>query len=245
MIKKIILFWLAIVVVGQLDAQEKSLFTGEITVRKLCFPSKVPSIAMVEAKLDSVHLPFYPITTANWANFPYVPETQFRIAYNDDELFLQFVVREDYVRATYSDDETSNPYEDSCVEFFWMPNEDGIYYNLEFNAIGTLLFQGGNSRRERYRFSNEITSQVRRTSSLGIEPFETRDDIDFWRLTVVIPLSLFSLSPVAPLEGRTVMANFYKCGDKLPTPHYVSWNPVGTERPNFHTPQYFGILHFE
>jgi hypothetical protein len=30
-------------------------------------------------------------------------------------------------------------YEDSCVEFFVAPSNDGIYFNFEFNAIGTIL----------------------------------------------------------------------------------------------------------
>jgi len=47
------------------------------------------------------------------------------------------------------------------------------------------------------------------------------------------------------LTGRRVKANFYKCGDNMKTPHYLSWNPIGTERPNFHTPDYFGTIVFE
>ena len=216
-----------------------------LTVKKIRFPTPKPPTALVEKMLDSLAIPFHPIATVNWASFPYAPDVQFRIAYSKDELYLQFIVKEDAVRATYSDDRTSRPYEDSCVEFFWSPMDDEIYYNLEFNAIGTLLFSGGAQRSNRTRFPNEVTSQIRRSSSLGNQPFDTRDDIDVWKLTVAIPLSVFSLSPIEPLDGRSVKANFYKCGDKLPVPHYLSWHPIGTERPNFHLPQYFGVLYFE
>jgi len=30
----------------------------------------------------------------------------------------------------------------------------------------------------------------------------------------------------------------------LSNPHYVTWNPVGTEQPDYHRPEYFGELKF-
>ncbi|MGH2565575.1 MAG: carbohydrate-binding family 9-like protein, partial [Ginsengibacter sp.] len=38
--------------------------------------------------------------------------------------------------------------------------------------------------------------------------------------------------------------NFYKCGDKLPKPHFLTWNTVETEDPDFHAPEYFGSMEF-
>jgi hypothetical protein len=40
-------------------------------------------------------------------------------------------------------------------------------------------------------------------------------------------------------------ANFYKCGDDTSKRHYLSWNPVKTAKPDFHRPEYFGILNFQ
>jgi hypothetical protein len=40
-------------------------------------------------------------------------------------------------------------------------------------------------------------------------------------------------------------ANFYKCGDELPTPHFLSWNPIEWKEPSFHRPEQFGKLIFE
>ena len=42
----------------------------------------------------------------------------------------------------------------------------------------------------------------------------------------------------------TVSANFYKCGDKTAHIHFVSWSPIGCEKPDFHRPEYFGTLEF-
>ena len=41
------------------------------------------------------------------------------------------------------------------------------------------------------------------------------------------------------------IGNFYKCGDETSKPHFVTWNPVGTETPDYHQSAYFGELSFE
>lgn len=35
------------------------------------------------------------------------------------------------------------------------------------------------------------------------------------------------------------MANFYKCGDDLPAPYYLSWNKIIAPKPDFHYPDFF------
>lgn len=47
------------------------------------------------------------------------------------------------------------------------------------------------------------------------------------------------------MDGQTIKANFYKCGDELQTPHFLSWNPINIEKPDFHRPDFFGSLEFE
>ena len=44
---------------------------------------------------------------------------------------------------------------------------------------------------------------------------------------------------------KEIKANFYKCGDELQTPHFLSWNPIQIEQPDFHRPDFFGTLEFE
>ena len=41
---------------------------------------------------------------------------------------------------------------------------------------------------------------------------------------------------------HSLRANFYKCGDKTAHPHYLSWSPIHTEKPDFHRPEFFGEL---
>jgi hypothetical protein len=80
---------------------------------------------------------------------------------------------------------------------------------------------------------------------LGREAFDERVGECAWEVALVIPYSAFFLHDITSLDGKTLRANFYKCGDKLQTPHFLSWNPIGLEKPNFHCPEFFGTLHFE
>ena len=216
-----------------------------LSVKKISFPCKKPPIALVEKMLDSCSVPFHSIDCLNWKAYPYKPDVQFRIAWSNEEIYLQYRVKERYIRAKFTEDTGSQPYKDSCVEFFMIPAGDSIYYNLEMNCIGTCTFAGGAKRTERTRFGNDVTSQVRRSSSLGKDGFDTKDGEFEWTITMAIPISIYSLSKFDSLGGRSVKANFYKCGDELPEPHYLSWNPINLEKPNFHTPDFFRDIYFE
>jgi len=226
--------------------EEPSLLKEKmITVKKIGFPCKKPPIALVEKMLDSCKVEFHQIDQLNWPEYAYKPEVKFRIAYSKEEIYLQYFVKEKFIRAHFIKDYGSQPYKDSCVEFFIIPALDSIYYNLELNCIGVGTFAGGPNRKDRTSFTPDITAQIRRSSSLGNAGFETKEGDFDWKITIAIPISLFSLSEVPKLEGRTLKANFYKCGDDLPERHYLSWNPILFERPNFHTPDFFGDLYFE
>ncbi|WP_431217920.1 carbohydrate-binding family 9-like protein [Puia sp. P3] len=65
-----------------------------------------------------------------------------------------------------------------------------------------------------------------------------------WSLALYIPTSLFIHDKLPTLSGIHATANFYKCGDECPEPHYLAWNNIGTPAPDFHQPRYFGELVF-
>ena len=180
----------------------------------------------------------------NWKAFPYQPEVQFRIAHTDDAILIHYKVKEASVRAVATGDNGA-VWEDACVEFFSVPAGDGIYYNVECNCVGTLLIGAGGGRSNREHAPQEVMDKVQRWSSLGRESFEERVGAYNWELALVIPYSAFFKHQITSLDGKTVRANFYKCGDKLQTPHFLSWNPINLEKPNFHCPEFFGTLNFE
>jgi hypothetical protein len=183
------------------------------------------------------------IDTINWKRYDYKPEVSLSIAYSDHEIFLKYYITENCFKAEKT--ETNQMVcEDSCVEFFVSPEDDGIYYNLEFNGIGTCLLGTGTSRENNKRADPEIISKIRIRTSSGDKPVKETEGEYKWTITIAIPFEVFFLHKIKELKGKIFRANFYKCGDMLKVPHYVTWNPVGTEKPDYHQPDYFGTLKF-
>jgi hypothetical protein len=183
------------------------------------------------------------IDVVNWNEFSYRPKVSFQIAYDEDNLYLRYEVKEDCVRARATEN-NGHVWLDSCVEFFLSPEGDDEYYNLECNCIGTKLLGYRKPGVQPEHASDEIINNIRVCSSLGNEPFEEKTGDFSWFLEMEIPWESFWKYRVSELEGKTMRANFYKCGDELSKPHFLSWNPIHTERPSFHQPRFFGELRF-
>ncbi len=209
---------------------------------------KIPStegldLVKLSDYLDKVCEP-HQIDTVNWPGYKNKPEVKFKIAYSSTELYIKYFVTENFVKAEYSNPNEA-VYTDSCVEFFVTPVSEGPYYNFEFNAIGTCLMQNGASRNDREFGSLELNKSIRRWSSLGTDSFSEITGEQSWELVIAIPLELIFGKTEPELSGKIIRANFYKCGDALSQPHYLSWNPILTEKPDFHRPEFFGVLEFE
>ncbi|MBF1073685.1 MAG: hypothetical protein HXL32_03115, partial [Prevotellaceae bacterium] len=89
-----------------------------------------------------------------------------------------------------------------------------------------------------------ILNQISRWSSSGHKPFGQLNQPQKWELALIIPVSAFFCHHIQSLSGRTVRANFYKCGDKTLNPHFLSWNAINSPSPDFHRPDCFGELTF-
>ena len=199
-------------------------------------PSDPTDIGRVTASLEK--LTTHPIDAVPWPKFSYKPEVRFCIAHNGSSIFLHFHVQETAVCAAVW--ETNGPVsEDSCVEFFIAFDEAG-YYNLECNAIGTLHVAFGSNRSQRTFLDTSVITTIQRQSVINKTAAETE-----WKVAMVIPLSVFMYHNITTLSGKKATANFYKCGDDLPQPHYLAWKSIRAPEPDFHLPQYFGTLEFE
>ncbi len=219
-----------------------------LIVSKVAFSCPQPALTEVQAKFDQAGIAWHAIDCVNWASFPYKPLAEFRIMHSDTEIYLQFHVRENGLRATYDQDAGSLPYTDDCVEFFLIPSDrDPSYFNLEMNCIGHGTFHYGPTRDERHVCGDALVSQIRRASTLGDKAFGTRTGEQEWTLTLAIPKRLYAQADLdlTQFSGRTLRGNFYKCGDHTAVPHFLSWNPIDTPTPNFHVPECFGELYFE
>ncbi|RCW31592.1 carbohydrate-binding family 9-like protein [Marinilabilia salmonicolor] len=181
------------------------------------------------------------IETVNWKEFPYQPQVSFAMAYNENHLFLNFKVQEQHIRAMETET-NGNVWEDSCCEFFCAFDDEG-YYNIETNCIGTQLIGWGANKEERTLLNPETIDAVQKHSTLKRRTIEPQSGRFEYQLTLIIPAATFVNHPgVKFTSGMQLKGNFYKCGDKTPEPHFISWNPIEIEDPNFHRPDFFGVI---
>jgi hypothetical protein len=206
-----------------------------ISYKKTFQPDSIQSVLNFN---EISYLPFEPLISINWGEYPYKPDVCFKIIHFNNGLLVMYKVEENHVKATVIND-NGPVYNDSCVELFISPAGDDFYYNFEFNAIGSLLLGYGNQRHNRMLAPNEVLHSISRFSSIGFQPVDNYGNIQ-WELFAFIPFTAFFKHSINNLEGLHPKGNIYKCGNLLQVPHYVSWSPVLTEKPDFHRPEFFG-----
>ncbi len=213
-----------------------------ISIPNLSNCSNESDLLDISNKIDKL-TDMYGIIEVNWSDYIYEPSVNFRIAYGKNAIFIKYCVEEEFVRAENIVD-NDMVCEDSCVEFFVSPVCGGIYYNFEFNCIGTCRVGVGTSRSDNLLIDTRIINKIRRVSTLGDKPFTEKKGSFKWELIAVVPLEIFIKHNINELQNKMFQANFYKCGDKLSKPHYLSWNRVETPNPDFHCPEFFGEIVF-
>jgi len=181
----------------------------------------------------------FDVECVNWPEtFPYAPLCSGRIARTQDALVVDFRVSGLDLRAQNLED-NGRQWEDSCVEVFIKDPEEDTYYNFEINALGKVLACSGADRHGRVARPAEEMEEILRFGQLEGGPLD-EGGIWTWRVGVVIPFELIGVDPENLPDS--IRANFYKCGDKTAHPHYLSWSPIETPKPDFHRPEFFGEL---
>ena len=181
----------------------------------------------------------FDVECVNWPEtFPYAPLCSGRVARTQDALVVDFRVSGLDLRAQNLTD-NGRQWEDSCVEVFIKDPNKADYYNFEINALGKVLACYGPVREGRTRRPQEQMEQILRFGHLEGGPLD-KAGIQTWRVGVVIPFQLIGVNPKH--LPKSIRANFYKCGDKTAHPHYLSWSPIDTPKPDFHRPEFFGEL---
>lgn len=210
----------------------------QLTVERVAAPLS-PEEAAVSLDRAGEHR----IACLNWPeSYPYVPDVSFSVLHDGETIYLRYTVEERSVAAVAAHD-NGEVWLDSCVEMFC--SFDGVgYYNLETNAAGRVLLSYRVPGEEKIMADSAHLSSIGRYPSLGDTPFAERSEQTRWSLMLTIPKSVFFRNDIGSLCGVDATANFYKCGDNLQIPHFVSWSPIDHPKPNFHLPQYFGRVHF-
>lgn len=182
-----------------------------------------------------------------WPEYGGLPQTEVGLWQSATGLHLRFRVWEATPRIACLH-HNEPVYEDSCVEFFLQPcpGSDPRYVNFEMNAAGVLLLKLGGGRNDRQflapaefsRFAIEVSGPLRRRNLL------LSSEEPCWETSFSIPFdwlgSLFPDFRAAP--GWEMRGNFYKCGDRTPSPHYGCWSPMTSAQPDFHRSCDFGLL---
>ncbi len=173
------------------------------------------------------------ISYVPWKSYHYPYETEARVLYTDEALYVNLKTNEWPLtaRQTLRDGSVC---EDSCMEFFISPDpDDTTFLNFEMNPFGTICLGLGKDRYER------------KTLMEDDDLFEVKSVIKNgeWQLYYKVPFSF--LKKYFNKIGDEMRGNFYKCGDKTPIVHYATWNPVTCQQEDFHRPEFFGKLVFE
>lgn len=183
------------------------------------------------------------IDSVNWKeDFPKSLPVSVRVAHDGEHLYLLYSVKGEQLRAVTTED-FGSVWEDSCVEFFMQKEGEQTYRNFECNAQGTLLAAKRETRENATRLVEHMDSIVR--FSTIQHRYENGKQVSDWTLYLEIPKQALGFAENESLHGKRIRANFYKCGDKTPEPHFLSWNPIDLPKPNFHIPQFFGLLELE
>ena len=158
-----------------------------------------------------------------------------RIRHDGRNLYVHLTARETEIRAEYTSP-LDPVHEDSCLEFFFMPEAEERYLNFEINPNGCLHIGLGRERAGRERLFPPDPEKL--------FDIRTARTLEGWEVSYRIPADfLRKCWPGFDCTG-TLRANVYKCGDRTARPHYLSWNPVNTPAPDFHRPEFFGEMSF-
>ena len=183
------------------------------------------------------------------------PKTTAKLLYDDAAIYGIFAVQDRYVRCRATEFQ-GDVWADSCVEIFIAPEGVKGYFNLEMNCGGAFLCYHmidptlvGEDHREYVPLKKEDGEQIRTCPTLPkvVDP-ELADPTD-WRLEFALPFSVLRkyAGDFQSPSGRSWRANLFKCAEEVSHPHWASWSPVDDsgDDPQFHQPEYFGVLIFE
>lgn len=185
------------------------------------------------------------VESLNWPDkFPYRPLTVVSAAHSGTTLYLDFLVRCNYLRAEhYTDNDLVC--EDSSVEFYLSPDprHPDEYISLGVNCIGTMRGTRYSSDGSCRQIEPAVLKRVRRMASVGTRPFCEVEGSFIWSVVLAIPLDVLGIS----YEGKPheFRGNFNKCATCTSQPHYMSWAPISAETPDFHHPEAFAPIILE
>ncbi len=197
--------------------------------------------------VDFSKIPALNIHNSLWDKYGYAPVSMGQFCYDDTALYVKLTSYENEITGRYT--HMNDPvYTDSCLEFFISPNyeTDKRYMNFETNCLGTLLLGLGETTDNREDIYVDFKKDFGMISTVSPETISNYHDIS-WSVSYHIPFAFLEqyFGPIHIASGKKIAANVFKCGDETKYEHFMSWNKVENDEPNFHLSQYFGEMIFE
>jgi cellulose/xylan binding protein with CBM9 domain len=168
--------------------------------------------------------------------------TDARLLWDEDNLYVSFVAYDQHVSATLTqrDDPVSR---DDAVEVFMAPDTAAVevYFNFEFNALGTILDRSPRDGRSSAWNAEGLVVAITIDGTLNDESDEDR----LWATEIAIPFSCFAdyAAHTPPQDGDVWRLNLYRIGGQI-NPQFSVWSDTRTAQAQYHVPQRFGIVHF-
>jgi len=207
------------------------------TIKRANNRAEAVALSAIEANRARVAVNPWEDVLPNQSN----PETWACVSHSDDRFYVVMRAYETELRTEIKEN-WGRVCTDSCMEFFFSPCPElrMDYFNMEISASGSMYLNYGAGRGTRVHADENVPQY-------GVE-VEITDS--YWQIVYEIPYSVIRQN--APefegTSGDIIKANFYKCGDLAPYPHYLMWNPIDTKafpNPDFHRPEGFKELVLE
>ena len=186
----------------------------------------------------------------NWYRYgqssDYCPDARAKLQYDDQYLYVQYLLKDQYVKGEHQNDQDS-VCRDSCMEFFARPFESGPYLNFECSCVGTLLLyhitENMDKSKNMVPLEKEELARIERFHTLNGPLTVEIEEPTTWRLALRIPLDIFveHTGIPLPLTGQVWSANFFNCADQTSHPRWLMWKRAKA----FHVPEDFGKIIFE
>ena len=193
------------------------------------------TITRVSGPVDWSNIPTLPIDVQLWGTETDI-KAEGKLCYDENALHVHLCAEEAHIRAE-ENGSLASPCLDSCLEFFFSPIDcDSRYFNIEFSPTGCYYLGFGSDRYNLIRLIPE---------GKLFDPEINRTEIG-WEITYSVPFAFIRqfFPEFTAKPGKNIRANFYKCGDQTVKKHYLCWNPITQEKPDYHLPAYFAPLYF-
>jgi hypothetical protein len=168
--------------------------------------------------------------------------TQARMLWDENFLYVGFVAQDRNISANLTERDAPVS-RDDCVEVFIAPDTSDvlIYFNFEFNALGTILDRSPRDNRSGTWNCDDIRVAIDIDGTLNDET-----DVDrAWTTEIALPFSCFApyAPALPPTPGDMWRLNLYRIGGKV-NPQYSAWSNTQTPKPQYHVPARFGKVRF-